>query len=174
MSDPLDPMDALVGGVTDSVKRLLAFVVVTAGAAILGYNVHEIPTHLSALRTGGFSSVLAALQQFDASAPIAWMVMMLHSLIIWYLFPMVLLYFALLVWLWKGEDMFNILLGLALLQPLHTFLYMQRSSPLVAGDLALAIGALVIAEVSLAALILWWRNVSENAPLPPSEAEPEL
>jgi hypothetical protein len=174
MSDSLDPTDAIVGGITDAVKRLLAFLLVTGGAALLGSNLHEAPNHFASIRLNGLSAAFDSFKQIDALSPALWIVMMLHSTFIWYLIPFLLLYVWLLARLWQGADMFSILLVLALAHPLHTFIYMQRQDPLPPGDLILTSALLIVSEVGLAGLILWWRHVRENAPLQSEETEPEL
>ena len=174
MSDSLDPTDAIVGGITDAVKRLVAFLVVTAGAAVLGFNLHSAPKHIAAIRVNGFGAISGFFEQFSALSPAGWILMMLHSTIIWYLLPLLLVHFWLLIRLWQGGDMFSILLGVALLHPVHTFLYMQRADPLIGGDVVLGAALLVVSEVALAGLILWWAHVRENAPVQEEETEPEL
>lgn len=174
MSDSLDPADAIYEGATEGVKRLLAFVLVTAGAAMLGFNLHQVPAHIAAISRNGIGAAFEAIKQFDPGSPILWMLMMLHSTVIWYLLPFLALYGWLLFRLWLGSDMFGILFVLALIHPIHVFIYAQRTDPLAIGDLILASCVLFVCEIVLAGLILWWRNVSENAPAPPMETEPEL
>lgn len=176
MSDPLDPADAFLSGATEGVKRLMAFAFVTAGAGMLGLNIHEIPNYVARIQTNGIGSVLESFKYFQAGSPILWILMMLHSMMIWYLVPFSIVYISLLVSLWRGAEMFPILVGLALIHPIHAFLYAQRSSGLSGGDLVLAIGALVFCQIFLAGAILWWRHLSESAPIDeiPSETEPEL
>src|SRR5262245_59791069 len=135
MPDSLDPADAIVEGATEGVIRLLAFVVVTAGAAMLGLNLHEVPSHIATIRAGGIGSVLNVVQDFEPGSPILWFLMMLHSVVIWYLIPFVAVYFWLLIRLWTGSEMFVVLLTLTAVHSIHTFIYMQRQSPLAAGDL---------------------------------------
>lgn len=174
MPDSLDPTEAIFEGATEGVKRLLAFGLVTAGAAMMGLNLHEFPTHIASLQTKGIGAVFDIIGQFDSGSPFLWLLMMLHSTMIWYLLPFVAVFGILLFRLWGGAEMFNILLALAVIHPVHTFLYVQGQSPLVPGDLILASAALVVCELSIVGLILWWRYVKENAPPPPAETEPEL
>jgi hypothetical protein len=174
MSDSLDPTDAIIGGITEAVKRLVAFIFVTAGSAILGFNLHLAPNYIASIRASGLSAALNPLREFDAWSPILWVFMMMHSAIIWYLLPFLGAYVWLLFRLWHGADMFGILLALALIHPIHVFIYMQRSDPLAAGDLILASGLLLVSEIAVAGLILWWRHVKENAPVETTEPEPEL
>jgi hypothetical protein len=174
MPDSLDPVDAIMEGATDGVKRLLAFALVTAGAAMLGLNLHEIPTHIANIQANGVVAVLDVLKQFNPGSPFLWVLMMMHSAAIWYLLPFLAVYIFLLFRLWGGSEMFNILFALTVIHPVHTFLYMQRQSPLVPGDLLVASGVLVASEISIVGLVLWWRYVKENAPPPPAETEPEL
>lgn len=176
MSDPLDPADAILSGATEGVKRLLAFAFVTAGAGMLGLNIHEIPNYVARIQTNGIGSVLESFKYFEVGSPILWILMMLHSMVIWYLIPFALAYVWLLARLWLGAEIFPILFGVAMIHPIHTFLYVQRSGGLFGGDLLFAIGALIVCEIFIAAAILWWRHLSENAPSDeiPSETEPEL
>jgi hypothetical protein len=174
MSDSLDPGDAIVEGATEAVKRLLAFLLVSGGAAILGKNLHEAPGHIASIQTNGVMSGLDFFKDFSVVSPALWVLMMLHSTFIWYLLPFLGAYVWLLAQLWRGADMFNVLLALALIHPLHTFIYMQRADPLPPGDLILASALLVVCELGLAGLILWWRHIRESAPLEPEPSEPEL
>lgn len=176
MPDPLDPVDAMIGGVTDPVKRLLAFIVVTAGAAMLGLNLHEIPTHIASIRLNGIGSAFDVVTQFNGGSPILWALMMMHSASVWYLLPLAGVQVWLLFRLWMGSEMFPILFAVALIQPLHVFMYMQHTSPLGGSDLILASALLIVSEAFLAGLILWWRHISDTtaADLEGTDAEPEL
>jgi hypothetical protein len=174
MSDSLDPTDAIVGGVAEAVKRLAAFILVTAGAAVLGLNLHNTPKFIASIRSNGFSGALNPFSEFDVWTPLLWIFMMMHSAIIWYLLPFLGAYVWLLFRLWQGADMFSVLLALALIHPIHVFIYVQRSDPLPLGELTLAGGLLVVSEIAIAGLILWWRHIKETAPVETTETEPEL
>jgi hypothetical protein len=174
MSDSFDPGDAIVEGATDAVKRLVAFLLVSGGAAILGSNLHEAPGHIASIQANGLGSALDFLKDFSILSPALWVLMMFVSIFVWYLLPFMVAYIWLLVRLWRGEDTFNVLLALALIHPLHTFIYLQRMDPLSIGDLILASALLVVCEAGFAGLVLWWRHVREDAPLEPEPPEPEL
>jgi hypothetical protein len=174
MSDSLDPTDAIVGGVAEAVKRLASFILVTAGAAVLGLNLHNAPSFIDSIRASGLSGAFNPLREFDVWSPILWVLMMMHSTFIWYLLPFLGAYVWLLFRLWQGADMFSVLLALALIHPIHVFIYVQRSDPLALGDLMLAGGLLVVSEIAIAGLILWWRHIKETAPLESTESEPDL
>ena len=60
MPDPLDPTDAIVSAFTDMFKRTGLFLAVTAGAAFLGWNIHNAPNVFASLAT----LKLAALHLF--------------------------------------------------------------------------------------------------------------
>jgi hypothetical protein len=178
MPDPLDPMDAVVSAFTEMLKRTGAFLGVTAGAAILGWNVHNVPDVFSGFSTQGFAAFQQAFNSIDQSLIPGWIIMMIHSLFIIWTLPFALFYFWLLIRIWRDGDLFQILFLLAISHSLHTFIYLQWSDPLTGGALAAGIGALVLAEVLTAALLLWWQHVSESAPEVGSEhdreSEPEL
>jgi hypothetical protein len=174
MSDSLDPTDAIVGGVTEAVKRLAAFILVTAGAAVLGLNLHNAPNFIASIRTSRLSGALNPFSEFDVWSPLLWVLMMMHSTFIWYLLPFLGAYVWLLFRLWQGADMFSVLLALALIHPIHVFIDVQRSNPLAFGDFMLAGGLLVVSEIAMAGLVLWWRHIRESAPPQPMETEPEL
>jgi hypothetical protein len=86
----------------------------------------------------------------------------------------VLAYVWLLFRIWGGADMFSVLLTLALIHPLHMFLYVQRSSWMAPGDVIFASALLFFCEIAMAGLVLWWRHIRESAPPEPTETEPEL
>jgi hypothetical protein len=174
MSDSLDPTDAILGGVTEGVKRLVAFFLVTAGAAMLGLNLHEAPNYISTIRSNGIGAVLDSFKQIEGGSPLLWIFMMLHSMFIWYLIPFTLAYVWLLIRIWSGADIFSVLLALALIHPVHVFLYVQRSSWMSTGDVILACALLFSCEIAMAGMVLWWRHIRENAPPEPTETEPEL
>jgi hypothetical protein len=174
MSDSLDPADAILGGATEGVKRLVAFFLVTAGAAMLGLNLHEAPNYIASMRTNGIGAVFDVFKQFNAGSPLLWILMMLHSMFIWYLIPFTLAYLWLLIRMWSGADMFSVLLALALIHPVHVFLYVQRSSWMSTGNIILASALLFFCEIAMAGLVLWWRHIRESAPPQPMETEPEL
>jgi hypothetical protein len=176
MPDSLDPVEAVFEGVTDLVKRLVAFVLVTACGAILGLNLHEAPLYLASFRANGFDAIFEVFQRVHAGSPILWSLMMLHSAMIVHLLPFTAVYVWLLFGVWKDENLFLILLGAVLLQTLHVFLYLQRSNPLTGGNLILASALLIVTEISLAGGILWWKHMKDNTEIEPMDAqtEPEL
>ena len=178
MPDPLDPADAIVSAFTDMWKRMGSFLAVTAGAAFLGWNIHQVPNVFTSFSTLNFAAIRQVYESIDYSSLIAgWLFMMVHSLFILWTLPAVLFYLWLLIRLWREGDLFQILFLLAISHPIHTFIYLQRMSPLSGGSLAGAIGMLVVCEIIAGGLILWWRHVSETAPHIPEErqgTEPEL
>lgn len=178
MPDPLDPTDVIVSAFTEMLKRTGAFLAVTAGAAILGWNVHNSPNVFASFGTQGFSAIQQAYDSIDPSLIAGWFFMMVHSLFIIWTLPFALFYLWLLTRLWRDGDLFQILFFLAISHSLHTFIYLQRNNPLSGGALAAAIGALVVCEGITAALLLWWQHVSDSAPQIQQEhqreAEPEL
>ena len=176
MPDSLDPVEAVFEGVTDSVKRLVAFVLVTAAGAILGLNLHESPAYFASFRLNGFPAILEVFQKIHAGSPILWSLMMMHSAMIAHLLPLTGTYLWLFISMWKEENLFPILLGAVLLQTLHVFLYLQRSNPLTGGDLILASALLIVTEISLAAGVLWWKHMKDNNEVESMDAqtEPEL
>ena len=176
MPDPLDPTDAIVSAFTDMLTRSVAFLAVTAGSAILGWNIHQSPTVLSNFTTQGFAAFQQAYDSIDPSLIPGWLLMMLHSFFILWTLPFALFYFWLFIRLWRDGDLFQILFFLAISHSLHTFIYLQRNNPLSGGALAAALGALVVAEAVTVGLLLWWQQVTESAPpvRQEHEAEPEL
>ena len=176
MPDPLDPMDAIVSAFTDMWKRTGAFLAVTAGAAFLGWNVHNAPNVLASFVTLKFAAIRQAYESIDPSLIAGWFYMMVHSLFIPWTLPFVLFYIWLMVKVWRDGDLFQVLFFLAVSHSAHTFIYLQRMQPLSGGALAGAIGMMVVCEIVTMGLLLWWRHVSENAPeiRNEREAEPEL
>jgi hypothetical protein len=177
MPDPLDPTDAIVSAFTDMWKRSGAFLAVSAGAAFLGWNIHNSPGVFTSFSTQGFGAILQVYESIDPSLLLGWLGMMVHSLFIIWTLPFVLLYVWLLARLWRDGDLFQVLFLLAISHSVHTFIYLQRTDPLSGTALAGAMGMLIAAEAITVGLLLWWRHVSDNAPveLPAQhEAEPEL
>jgi hypothetical protein len=177
MPDPLDPTDAIVSAFTDIWKRCGAFLAVTAGAAFLGWNIHNAPNVIANFGTLGFGAIRQVYESIDPSLAAGWFMMMAHSLFILWTLPFALLYLWLLAKLFRDGDLFQILVLLAVAHPIHTFIYLQRVDPINGPQLAGAIGMLLFAEIVTMGLIIWWRHVSENAPLETPDhgaAEPEL
>lgn len=157
-------------------KRSFAFLGVTAGAALLGARMHDAPNLLTQFNANGLQGLWAAMFAVDFSMGVSWLGMMVHSLFLLWTFPFAILFLILLVQLWRDSDLFSVLFVLALTHSLHVFIYSQRVQPLAGTALAGAIAMLVTVELGGAALALWWRRVSEDAPEPepPAETEPEL
>src|SRR5215218_8940279 len=178
MPEPLDPLDAVVSAFTDMLKRCGLFLAVTGGAALLGWNIHRAPNILASFATLRFGAIRQAYESVDASLVANWFFMMMHSVTILWALPFVFFYVTLLVRLWRDGDLFQILFSLALSHSAHVFIYLQYTDPFSGGALAASIAMFLISEAILAALLLWWQHVSENAPLLPEErpgdAEPEL
>jgi hypothetical protein len=174
MSEPLDPLDAIVGGITDPIKRILAYLGVTGGAYVLGGNIHEAPMIITSIAARGPRAFMDLFDLINSASPVTWGIMMMHSLVIWFLLPLSVAYLVMFVKLWRGGDMFNILFALALIHPVHSYIYSELAHPSAMADRILSIILLIVCEVSIAALILWWRHIIENAPTPPAESEPEL
>jgi len=174
--DPLDPTDAFLSAFTGMWMRTFAFFGVTAGAALCGANIHEAPNLVANFGTNGLNAVWDFFRSIHPGLALMWMLMMVHSLFIWWTLPFALLYIWLLAKLWRDAELFDVLFVLALVHPVHVFIYGQCTQPLTGLPLAGGVALLVVFEVVMAALILWWRRVSQNAPdLPPDEnAEPEL
>jgi hypothetical protein len=173
MPDPLDPADAIISAFTDMWKRTGAFLVVTAGAAFLGWNIHNVPNVFATFGTLKFAAIRQVYESIDPSLLAGWFLLMVHSLFMLWTLPFVLFYVWLLVRLWRDGDLFQVLFFLAISHSLHVFVYLQATQPLSGGPLAGAIGMLVVAEAITAALILWWRHVSETAPEVREERDPE-
>jgi hypothetical protein len=159
-------------------KRSAAFLAVTAGAAFLGWNIHNMPNVFASVPSRGLGAVSDVYQSIDETLIAGWFGMMAHSVFVPWTLPFVLFYVWLLVSVWRGADLFQVLFLLALSHSAHTFIYLQtKIAPLTGGALAAGIGALVVCEIATAVLLLWWRRVSVSAPenpTTPPEAEPEL
>jgi hypothetical protein len=173
--DPLDPTDAFFSAFTGMWLRTLAFLAVSGGAALAGLHLHEAPALWAQLNAGGWPAVWAAAGRIDASLALVWLGIMTHSFFIPWTLPFVLGWLALLWRLWREADLFTVLFFTGLLQALHVFIYRQSIAPLRGGELAWAVGLLLVFLPSAAALVLWWRHTSIQAPeLPDREQEPEL
>jgi hypothetical protein len=173
MPDSLDPLDAVLGGLGESLKRAFAFLFVSGGAYVLGTNMHEAPSVFSSLPAQGPAALLTFFDQITGISPLMWIGMMLHSVFIWYLLPFALAYLGLFIWFWRDGDTFTVLLTLALVHSVHAFIYAQRSSPLPFGDVAVGAALLLGCLIAVVVLLYWWRHLRENAPAP-DQAEPEL
>jgi hypothetical protein len=160
MSDPLDPTDAIIGGVADSVKRLGSSILATVSAVVLGLNFHAIPKCIVTVQTNGLNS---ASWFFALWPPFNWGEMMIRSLLIWYLIPFFLGYSCLILNQFMRDEMFGSLLGIIVVHSVHTFLYTQMVDPLPPADLILACSVLVVGEFALVGLLLWWRQIRLNA-----------
>jgi hypothetical protein len=168
MADPLDPFDALVGAFTDPIKRILAYMGVTGGAFVLGRNIQEAPLMIGSIGARGPRALFDVFDLIHNTSPVYWLGMMLNSLTTWYLLPLVLAYLFMFVRLWRVPDMFNTLFVLALMHPLHTYIYVERATPSAMGDRIISVALLVMFEVAIAGLILWWRYIVDNAPTSPA------
>jgi len=176
MPDPLDPTDAIVSAFTDMFKRTGLFLAVTAGAAFLGWNIHNAPNVFASLATLKLAALQQVYDSITSELVAGWFLMMVHSLFIIWTLPFVLFYIWLLVRLWREGDLFQVLFLLAISHSFHAFIYLQRVSPLSGGALAGALGMLLLCEAVTAGLLLWWRHVTETAPdiRHEHETEPEL
>jgi hypothetical protein len=162
MSDPLDPTDAIIGGVIDATKRLVSSLLFTAGAVVLGLNFHTAPKYLATIQANGLQ---AAPGLFGLWPPFDWAEMMLRSMVIWYLAPFLLVYGYFLFTQWAREELFGSLLGIVVVHSVHTFLYTQQMDPLTPGDLIFASSVLIVGETGLVGLLFWWRQMRLNASL---------
>jgi hypothetical protein len=163
MPDPLDPFDAIVSGFTDPLKRILAYMGVTGGAFVLGGNIHEAPVLISSIAVRGPRALMDLFDLIKAASPVNWMGMMLNSLAIWYLLPLAVAYLVMFVMLWNGADMFKTLFALALIHPVQTYVYVEQANPSAMANRIISIILLIVCEISIAGLLLWWRQIQVDA-----------
>jgi hypothetical protein len=174
MPDSLDPTDVFLSGITGTWMRLGCFALVSLGGHAVGSLIHDAPTNIAAIQSSGLAALPSIVKVDPGEIALSWIGIMVGSVASFWTIPFLLLFLRLLVSLWLDGDLFKILFTLALSQPVHTFAVLHCWDKNLAGsDLALAVGLLIVVDVAIAALILWWRHTSENAPDPP-EPDPEL
>lgn len=173
MPDSLDPTSAIFEGLTSSITRFGLFFLATGGSAALGMNIHQI-TSLT-LSANPWSSLLDMVSQATRGLPLMWLKMMASSVATWWLAPFLVCWLFLAVLLWRGRDLFLVLFILVLTHSLHAFLYVFSRASYTSGQKEAICIAMLICEGSLAALMIWWRRVSNEAPeSEPTDPEPEL
>ena len=169
MPDPLDPADAIISAFTDMWKRTGAFLAVTAGAALLGWNIYNVPNVFASFVTLRFAAIRQAYESIQPDMIAGWFLLMVHSLFMLWTLPFVLFYVWLLVRLWRDGDLFQVLFLLAISHSVHVFVYLQATRPLSGGPLAGAIGLLVVAEaipVERQALVEVWNRHGDSVDHP--------
>ncbi|MEQ1859929.1 MAG: hypothetical protein ABMA13_08335 [Chthoniobacteraceae bacterium] len=171
MPDPLDPTHAFTSAFTGVFVSFGGVIAVSLGGHAFGSMLHEGARSIAAIPTAGWSA-LSAPAFHPVELIFTWIACFVGSLVTWRGWPFLLFDAWLLVRLRSGMELFQVLLLLAITQPLHSLLLTDKFSPLTAAELGVGAVLWLIASAAIAALALWWRHTSENAPEP--EAEPEL
>jgi hypothetical protein len=167
--DPLSYTDAIVSAITDLGKRAAVFALVFAASAFLGWNIHNAPINFASLASIGLPEVTAYYKSIDAKLIVGWIGTVFpssDSLWLMWLNPIIYLYFLLFTQLCRGGEMFWPLMVLAVVHSIHAFVFMQFMTPLRGTTFAVAVALLIICELFTAGLLLWWRHLRNNTPLP--------
>lgn len=172
MSDSLDPGDAFLSALGGAFLGFAAVIGVSLGGHFMGLVLHETAPAIAALSIRGFPSP----GDIDISEVLfSWFGVIVGSFATWRGWPFIIFDIWLLARLRSGAGFFPTLLTLALVQPLHSLLVLDRFSSRTALELAIAFGLWIVLAIVTAALVLWWRRMSDEAPLSePEETEPEL
>jgi len=172
MPDPLDPADAFTSAIGGAFLGFAAVIGVSLGGHFMGLVLHEIAPAIAALPTSGWPS-------FSGIEPgevfFSWLAVIVGSFATWRGWPFLIFEIWLLARLRSGAEFFPTLLALAIVQPLHTLVVLDRFSSGTGLDLAIGLGLWFVLSIVTAGLVLWWRRMSDEAPPPESEnIEPEL
>lgn len=174
MPDPLDPTDAFFSAFNGSFLLFGAVLAVSLGGHVLGGQIHELAICLAAFSSSGWSAFSGFFDLDPLELVLSWFGVLMGSFATAWCWPFIGLDVWLLARLRAGSELFPILLAMALVQPVHTFVVMQRCAPLVGTELSIGCGLLVLSLITTASLMLWWRHTSDAAPDPAPDAEPEL
>jgi hypothetical protein len=174
MSDSLDPLNAIVSGFTDSITRFLGVMAASFGGHVLGLQVHSFAPVIASIPTMGVGAFGTGFDIDLGKVVLSWFGTFLGSVAIPWCWPFLALDLWLLTRLRLTGEVFSVIVILAAVQPIHTFLVQQRFSPLNGGQVAIGMGLLVLSAIVTTALLLWWRHTSDHAPDPLPDEEPEL
>jgi len=168
MPDPLDPTDVIYSVFSGTIVRYAGFFGVAFGGQFVGEQIHGAPARLVALKTQGIRALFDWFEVDALMLPAQWLLTLFVSFA-WWTFPLALLIVFLFVALSRDADLSTVLLALAVVQPIASFIVQQRLSPLTGMDLSFAIGLLIVFVAATVGLVLWWRRMSNELP----DTEPE-
>ncbi len=174
MPDPLDPLDAVVSGFTDTIERFVGLVAASFGGHLLGFQVHAFVPVLASIPTKGWAAWPGGFALDPLGAVLSWFGAFFGSLAIPWCWPFLVLDGWLLTRLRLTGELFPAIVILVAAQPIHSFLAQQKFSPLTSGEAGIGLGLLVVSAIFTTTLLLWWRSTSDQAPAPLDEEEPEL